>query len=146
MTIPAKLPEGVARLRFAPGSSREKVVDALRNFNCGCMVVVGFDVWVHHSDYHETLRKAIGETWDDSESDGSFSVVGHDVDSNGNRILGDYIAVRFKYRKAEPYTLKWAEELIRNEFSDAVFKSSLHSDSISSRISLESPIREPETP
>lgn len=67
------------RLRAAPGSSIELVKETLGNGESGkgrrCSVlIIDFDVWVHHDAWHQVLRDAVGATNDQVRGEGNFSL------------------------------------------------------------------------
>ena len=64
------------RLKPAPGSSFQKIIERLTAGRVCQVAIVGFDVWVHHTNSHEELRRAIGAEWSDLSGEGNFSIIG----------------------------------------------------------------------
>lgn len=58
-------------LKYAIGSSNAKVRTALK----GCVCLIEFDLYVHHSSSHDELAHNVGAKWSDRVVDGNFSIV-----------------------------------------------------------------------
>lgn len=96
------------RLRIAPGSSAELIRERLRGDEAqrnGQVLIIDFDVWVHHCTWHEDLRRAVGADSDQIRGEGNFGIVG-----DGR------LVVRWK-SGTEPELIREANAMIQDEFA-----------------------------
>lgn len=78
-------------VRAAIGSSRDQVVDVVRQGKSFCFcVLANYTVFVHHDHSHWSLADAIGAQWNDIVGEGNASDVGSLIGRE------PYVAVRFK--------------------------------------------------
>ena len=67
------------RLRAAPGSSIQTVKETLATGGydgrggCCSVLIIDFDVWVHHHKWHQVLRDSVGATNDQVRGEGNFN-------------------------------------------------------------------------
>lgn len=108
--------ETIYALRYAPGSSKEQVLNALKEGQTCCCCVLDFEVIIHHDSSHQSLCESLGLQWEDRITDGNFSLI-----RDSER---PYIAVRLKSpHRARDYHIQlpqWPSMIINRELLEKI--------------------------